>query len=74
VVELPAYLLAAVPGDARPAVERWWLGLTDNQRREAAELWGDPREACFFTPASGSAGRGGGVNDPAAIAVLHNTI
>ena len=36
---LPADILAAVPDDARPAVQRWWSGLTDADRREAAGAW-----------------------------------
>lgn len=55
--ELPADLLAAVPDDSRPAVERWWVGLSDASRREAAGLWDARREAYFFAPQPDDAGR-----------------
>jgi hypothetical protein len=56
-VELPLSIATAVPEDARPAVERWWSGLADAERREAAGLWDERREVCFFAPQPDDAGR-----------------
>jgi hypothetical protein len=55
--ELPADILGAVPDDARPAVERWWSGLADADRREAAGAWDERREVCFFAPQPNAAGQ-----------------
>jgi hypothetical protein len=57
VAELPANILGSVPPDAWPAVERWWSSLTDGERQEAASLWDERREVCFFHPQRDAAGR-----------------
>jgi hypothetical protein len=56
-VELPSGIATAIPKDARPAVERWWASLAEAERHEAAALWDERREVCFFAPQSNEAGR-----------------
>jgi hypothetical protein len=54
--ELPAGILAAVPADARPAVERWWGSLDGAEHQEIIDLWDERREASFFAPQADEAG------------------
>lgn len=55
-VELPSGIATAIPKDARPAVERWWASLAEAERHEAAGLWDERREVCFFAPQANDAG------------------
>ncbi|MDY3558384.1 hypothetical protein R5W23_005477 [Gemmata sp. JC673] len=54
---LPADILAALPRDAGPAVERWWSGLSVADREEVTAAWDERREVCFFSPQTDAAGR-----------------
>jgi hypothetical protein len=54
---LPSDILAVLPDDARPAVERWWSTLSESQQQEALALWDERREVCFFAPQADDTGR-----------------
>lgn len=51
--DLPLALLDPIPETARPAVRRWWLGLSATERGQVADLYDERHEAYLFVPAAG---------------------
>lgn len=54
--ELPADLLARIAAEARPAVERWWAGLSADDRRDALAAWDEAARDRFFAPSPDALG------------------
>jgi hypothetical protein len=53
----PTELLAMLPESAKAAVEDWWNGLGDADRRKLATLWDERLETRFFSPQTDASGQ-----------------